>query len=63
MDEKEITFETKLDNAKKVLEKLMQPEITLQDSLKAYEEGMLQLQEAQKMLDEAVLKIKEIKAS
>lgn len=63
MDEKEITFETKLDNAKKVLEKLMQPEITLQDSLKAYEEGMKELQDAQKMLDEAVIKIKEIKAS
>jgi exodeoxyribonuclease VII small subunit len=56
-------FENKLENAKKILEKLMNPEITLQESVKAYEEGMKELSEAQKMLEDAQLKIQEIKAS
>jgi exodeoxyribonuclease VII small subunit len=56
-------FEKKLENAKVILDKLMQPQITLQESVKAYEEGMKELQEAQKMLEDAVLKIQEIKAS
>jgi exodeoxyribonuclease VII small subunit len=58
-----LSFETKLENAKKVLETLMKPEITLKDSLKAYEDGMKELSDAQKMLEEAVIKIKEIRAS
>ncbi|QOP45407.1 exodeoxyribonuclease VII small subunit [Sulfurimonas paralvinellae] len=56
-------FETKLENAKKILETLMKPEITLEDSVKAYEQGMKELNEAQKMLEDAVIKIQEIKAS
>lgn len=55
-------FESKLDSAKKVLETLMNPEITLQDSLKAYEMGMSELASAQKILEEAQIKINEIKA-
>lgn len=57
----EITFETKIENAKKILEKLMNPDITLQDSVKAYEDGIKELNEATKMLEEAKLKINEIK--
>jgi exodeoxyribonuclease VII small subunit len=57
------SFEIKLENAKKILETLMQPEITLEDSVKAYEQGMKELNEAQKMLENAQLKIQEIKAS
>jgi len=56
-------FETKLENAKKILETLMKPEITLEESVKAYEQGMKELNEAQKMLEDAVIKIQEIKAS
>lgn len=56
-------FESKLESAKKVLETLMNPEITLQDSLKAYEMGMSELASAQKILEEAQIKINEIKAS
>ncbi len=56
-------FETKLENAKKILETLMKPEITLQESVKAYEQGMKELNDAQKMLEDAVIKIQEIKAS
>jgi len=56
-------FETKLENAKMILETLMKPEITLQESVKAYEQGMKELNDAQKMLEDAVIKIQEIKAS
>lgn len=56
-------FESKLESAKKVLETLMNPEITLQDSLKAYEMGMSKLSSAQKTLEEAQIKINHIKAT
>ena len=48
---------------KKILETLMNPEITLQDSVKAYEKGMGELNKAQKMLEDAQIKIQEIKAN
>ena len=54
-------FETKLQSAKKILETLMNPEITLEESVKAYEKGMKELNEAQKMLEEAQVKIQKIK--
>ncbi|HIP14253.1 MAG TPA: exodeoxyribonuclease VII small subunit [Sulfurimonas autotrophica] len=54
-------FETKLQSAKEILETLMNPEITLQESVKAYEKGMKELSDAQKMLEEAKLKIQNIK--
>ena len=56
-------FEKKLDNAKVILETLMKPEITLQESVKAYENGMKELNGAQKMLEDATIKIQEIKNS
>jgi len=61
MSKEEISFETKLDNSKKILEKLMDPEITLEESVKAYDEGMKELRDAQKLLEEAELKITTIK--
>ena len=63
MAEKKIDFETRLENGKKILETLMSPEITLENSVKAYEEGMKELNAASKMIEDATLKIKEIKAS
>lgn len=54
-------FETKLESAKKILETLMNPEITLEESVIAYEKGMSELSSAQKMLEEAQLKIQVIK--
>lgn len=53
MDNEKQSFELKLENAKKTLEKLMNPEITLEDSVKEYEAGMKELSEAQKMLEDA----------
>ncbi len=58
-----VSFEEKIEHAKKILEKLMDPEITLAESVKAYEEGIKELNEATKLLEEAKLKINEIKAS
>jgi len=63
MAKQDKNFESKLESAKKVLEKLMNPEITLQESVKAYENGMQELSDAQKMLEDAVIKIQEIKNS
>ena len=51
----------KIEKAKAILQKLMNPEITLAESVKAYEEGIKELQEATKMLETAKLKINEIK--
>lgn len=51
----EINFEEKVKNAKELLEKLSNPEITLSDSIDVYKDGMKQLEEAQKLLDEAKL--------
>ncbi|EQB39725.1 hypothetical protein M947_05215 [Sulfurimonas hongkongensis] len=56
-------FETKLQSAKETLETLMNPEITLEESVKAYEKGTKELKDAQKILEDAVLKINTIKAS
>jgi exodeoxyribonuclease VII small subunit len=61
MTEKTENFEEKLESAKSVLEILMKPEITLADSVKAYEKGMKELSDAQLILENAVIKIKEIK--
>ncbi len=58
-----MSFEQKIENAKKILEKLLSPEITLEQSVKAYEEGIKELNEATKMLEEAKLKINQIKQS
>lgn len=55
------SFESKLESAKKILETLMNPEITLSESVKAYENGMSELAQAQKILEEAQIKITEIK--
>jgi exodeoxyribonuclease VII small subunit len=63
MAKKTEDFENKLENAKKILETLMSPEITLENSVKAYESGMKELTEAQKILEDATIKIQEIKAS
>jgi exodeoxyribonuclease VII small subunit len=56
-------FETRLENSKKILETLMNPQITLEESVKAYESGMKELAEAQKILEEAQIKIQEIKVA
>ncbi|CAA6803963.1 MAG: Unknown protein [uncultured Sulfurovum sp.] len=51
------TFEQKLEESKKILNQLMNPEITLEESLKLYGNGLAQIKEAQKMIEEAKVKI------
>ncbi len=54
---KNSTFEEKLEHSKALLEKLMNPEITLEESVKLYEEGLKNIKDAQKMIEEAKTKI------
>lgn len=50
-----INFEEKITKAKEILEKLSNPEITLNDSLTLYNDGLKELESAQKLLDDAKL--------
>ena len=54
------TFEQKLEHSKELLQKLMNPEITLEDALKVYQEGLEEITEAQKLIEDAKLKIQTI---
>ncbi|MCF6331230.1 MAG: exodeoxyribonuclease VII small subunit [Sulfurimonas sp.] len=63
MAKENLNFEVKLENAKKSLQTLMDPKITIEDSVKAYEKGMKELNEAQKILEDAQIKITNIKGS
>ena len=54
---KEKSFEAKLEHSKALLEKLMNPEITLEESVKLYEEGLKNIKEAQTLIEEAKTKI------
>jgi exodeoxyribonuclease VII small subunit len=56
-------FEEKLESAKKILEKLMDPQITLEDGVKFYKEGIKELDEATKLLESAKLTIKDYQKS
>ncbi len=51
------SFEEKLEHSKELLEKLMNPEITLEESVKLYEEGLQNIKEAQTLIEEAKTKI------
>ena len=53
--EEKLVFEDKIKNAKEILEKLSNPDITLTDSMENYKKGMKELEVAQKLLDEAKL--------
>ena len=51
----QINFEEKIIKAKELLEKLSNPQITLSDSIQVYKIGVKELEDAQKLLDEAKL--------
>jgi len=53
-------FEQKLKEAKELLEKLNDPEITLFQAMEYYKKGVKLLEEATKMIEEAKLEFKEI---
>ena len=54
------TFEQKIVEAQKFLDRLIDPEITLSDSVDVYKKGMQELEVAQKLLEEAKLEFKEL---
>ncbi len=54
------SFEEKLAYSKELLEKLMDQDITLEESVKLYEEGLKNIKEAQKLIEEAKMKIEVI---
>jgi exodeoxyribonuclease VII small subunit len=56
----ELSFEDKIKQAKQLLDKLINPEITLQNSINIYKQGIKELEEAQKLLDDAKMEFEEI---
>lgn len=54
-DTEKLVFEDKIVEAKQLLEKLSNPQITLSDSIEVYKTGIKELEDAQKLLDEAKL--------
>lgn len=61
MSNKTKDFEHKLTQAKEKLNTLMNPDMPLEESVKAYKEGMNLIKEAQTMLDETKLEYQTIK--
>jgi exodeoxyribonuclease VII small subunit len=57
---KKKSFEEKLSYSKELLDRLMDLYITLEESVKLYEEGLKNIKEAQKLIENAQLKIKVI---
>lgn len=53
--DKEQSFEAKLESAKTILEALSNPELSLEEGMKKYQEGIAVLKDATKMLEEAKL--------
>jgi exodeoxyribonuclease VII small subunit len=51
------TFESKLEKSKKILNQLMDPSITLEESLKLYEAGLKEITSAQEMIEKAKVTI------
>jgi len=59
--EETVSFELRISKAKTILEKLMDPTLPMDESVKAYQQGMDELKEAQKMLETAQVQIQIIK--
>jgi len=60
MNKDTISFEDKIKKAKELLDKLVDPELTLSNSVKLYKDGLKELDDAQKLLDEAKLQFEEL---
>lgn len=56
-------FEQSIVKAKEKLEKLMDSEVTLGESVSLYKEGMQELKAAQELLEKAKIEYEEIKNS
>ncbi|CAA6809982.1 MAG: Unknown protein [uncultured Campylobacterales bacterium] len=54
------SFEENIDKAKEILEKLMDPEISMSEGIKHYKDGLKELQLATKKLEDAKLEYQEL---
>jgi exodeoxyribonuclease VII small subunit len=54
------SFEAQLEESRRILERLMDPEITLEESVKLYQEGMERIRAARKQIEEAKLTVEKI---
>jgi len=54
------SFEVQLEESRRILERLMDPEITLEESVKLYQEGMERIRAARKQIEEAKLTVERI---
>ena len=57
-----MSFEKKLEDAKKVLDELSNPEISLADGMKKYKDGLKLLQDATKMIEDAKLEYTQLQS-
>ncbi len=55
-----MNFEEKLKKAESLLEKLNESELSLDESVKLYKEGLANIKEAKELLEKAKLEVKEI---
>ena len=62
-EKRDMDFEEKIEAAKKIMERLMDPEIPLEESVKLYKEGMELLKEAGTILENAKLEVETIEKS
>jgi exodeoxyribonuclease VII small subunit len=58
--EEKIDFETKIKNAKELLDSLLEQDITLSKSMEIYNKGIKELEDASKLLEEVKLQFEEI---
>lgn len=59
-ESKKPSFENKIEEAQKLLEQLIDPQITLSKSVEVYKKGMNELETAQQLLESAKLEFKEL---
>ena len=55
-----VNFETSLQKLEQIIEKLEDGDISLEDSVKSFEEGIGLVRECQKQLSQAELKVKKL---
>ena len=53
-------FEEELEHSRRIVERLMDPEITLEESVKLYEEGMQSVKRARQMIEDAGKRVEKI---
>jgi len=55
-----VTYEKRIEKAKELLEKVIDPNVSLSQSIKSYKEGLDELSKAQKLIEEAKVEIEMI---